>query len=280
MTYFRKFRVILLVGALSISATAWLPIASASDVTWSTFDLGKARAILVEFKISDLEVAEAVYEWEDLIVQAQRARTSDEIVARLREQQKQWRLLAEQMKKDLEDVQRQAKKDAKIRAVANFLQMGAMLAGAVHEWKEKVSDEKEEAGREGQIRLREEKYLEKYQDGKWRVLKSRKLLIEGRAPSGLDEPSVAARRRQLETLSKLAPTLLCNVQRKSCFAPNVEPSTVVSIEEGRAGSKGGGKITEVEPHEIDPNSERIIELAKKLDLELEELAPRFTVIRN
>ena len=271
---------ILLVGALSISATAWLPIASASDVTWSTFDLGKARAILVEFKISDLEVAEAVYEWENLIVQAQRARTSDEIVARLREQQKQWRLLAEQMKKDLEDVQRQAKKDAKIRAVANFLQMGAVLAGAVHDWKEKVSDEKEEADREGQIRLREEKYLEKYQDGKWRVLKSRKLWIEERAPSGLDEPSVAAMRRQLETLSKLAPTLLCNVQRKSCFAPNVEPNTVGPIEEGRAGSKGGGKITEVEPHEIDPNSERIIELAKKLDLELEELAPRFTVIRN
>ena len=99
-------------------------IASANEATWSSFDLGKARAILSEFEISDLDLAEAIYEWENLILRAQRASASDEILKKLREQQKHWRSMSVQMKKQLEDVITRAKKDAKIRLVANVLKMG------------------------------------------------------------------------------------------------------------------------------------------------------------
>ena len=255
-------------------------VASANEATWSSFDLGKARAILSEFEISDLDLAEAVYEWENLILRAQRASASDEILKKLREQQKHWRSMSVQMKKQLEDVITRAKKDAKIRLVAKVLKMGAMLASAVQEWNERELEEEERTAKEGQTRLREERYLEKYEDGKWRVLQSKKLWIQGRTPSGLEDSNVTVMRIQLEEWSKVAPALLCNVKQKACFVPDVDLVTERSMGDAETGSKGGDEVVVVAPGSFDPLSKEIVELAQELDLEFVELASGVNVVEK
>ena len=266
-----------LVPTLSWGDSGPSSLRTGKEAEWSTFNLGKARAVLVEFEVSGLDVAEAVYEWENLILEAQRARTSDEIVERLREQQKLWRTMSERMKKEMDEVIEQARKDSMVRLVANILSMGALVANAAHNWKKKKLDEKEKAAKKRQIQMRLEGYLAKYEDGQWRVLEPKRLWIQGRVPTGLEDSSVAVMRAQLEEWSRLAPALLCNVKKRVCFAPDIEPSAQSETGAAELRSEKGDRFTVIAPTTFEPSSEKVIDLAKELDLELVELVPGYRV---
>ena len=187
----------LLLAVTSASFAVSLCHTSFADqaVTWDKFDLGKARAVLRDFTISDLGGPEIMYEWENIILQVEQRHTNEPLIVLLRQQKEQWRGMSAEMERELADVIAQARKDAGIRKVVKILEAVAFIANVVDKLQEEGA--KEVDGRykpkEGQIRLRQEQYLEKFEGNEWKLLNLKKLWIYGDVPSEMKKPHGAKR---------------------------------------------------------------------------------------
>ena len=209
----------LLFGLLSVTNTSSL---ADEPLGWDDFDVGKAQAVLREYTVGDLSVAESVFEWENRILDAERRNEDEQVLKRLRRRQHQWRELAAEMERALADETRRARRDAGVRRAVQALKIVAFIAEEAHELhgdlEKTVGNGKENpAAKEGDFRIRDERRVERFEDGEWRLLDLRRSWTQGSLPPELMDPAVRTMRRQLGEWIQDVPTLLCNPEFGGCI---------------------------------------------------------------
>lgn len=252
--------------------------AMAQDVTWVEFDLAKARAILREFAIPDVYGPETIFEWENMILQVERRTVPTVLIRELRDQKEKWRTLSADIERELADVHRRVKRDAKIRMGVNILKGVALAATAADKYEKwKAEKERDSDATEGQIRLRQKQLLEKFEAGEWKLLDMKESWLQGKVPQALDNPVVLHMSNRLKKWAVQMPPLLCESTYGGCFEargnianPPLVPPTL------RREDRPPVRITA--PRDVPPDGMEIMKLAAKLDWEVADIPAGYRVV--
>ena len=213
-----KLRILYMAAAsIAIVLFLWSPSHAQVEITWKQFDVGKARAVLRDFAISEMVGPKIMYEWESLVLEAERNGADEEVIGRLREHKRQWQIMSFEMEQQLEEVRAQARRDAQVRKVANILKAVAVIADVIDKLQKKKERESKEKPKEGQIQLRQKQILEKFEKGKWKILNLKKSIILGELDSQLKNPIVEEMSSRIVEWIAGAPVLLCNSEFGGCF---------------------------------------------------------------
>ena len=255
-----------------LTASLWSS-ASANEESWAKFDIVKARAVLWEFAIPDRVGEEVMFEWEKLVLRAERARADETVISRLREQQAEWRRMSVEMESELAAVLEQAERDAKVRIAVKFLRGVSFVANMVKEWQERMDCDKDNTSREGNVRLRQEQYLETFDDGRWKIIDMKKSWLQGNVPTEINDPAVSAMSGRLKKWAHETPVLLCNSNYGGCFeAPHgfgARPTTALESE-----------IEIGAPKEASPYGVEIMRLAAGLAFDVDNIPAGYKIVSD
>ena len=263
--------VYLVAASIAIVVSAWSPSHAQVEITWDQFDLAKARAVLRDFAISELVGPNIMYEWENLVLEAERNGLDEEVIGRLREHKRQWRIMSLEMDQQLEEVKAQARRDAQIRKVANVLKAVSFIADGIDKYQKKEEEKGEP--KEGQIRLRQEQILEKFEKGKWKLLNLKKSMILGEFDSQLNDPIVEAMSSRVKKWISGTPVLLCNLEFGGCFEA---PSGIDGPADADSFPSKGEKVIRA-PGTPSPYGKEILELVTELDVGVSDLPRGYRV---